>query len=100
MCLKHCWYHLYADDTQIYYSFERTHLVSTTGYVNYEVNSIVNYCKLHSLSLNINKTSVILFGIKLDVDSVCDDLLIDVDCVLLPISKCAKILGVIVDSNL
>lgn len=73
---------------------------AASGFINHDLESIVNFSKLHSLNLNINKTSVVLFGRKIDIDSVSDVLSIQVNDIPLRICKSAKILGVVVDSDL
>ena len=60
--LEVCAYHLYADDTQIYYSFDPSQTVLASAQINEDMFRLVSSAKSHCLSINPEKTSVLLFG--------------------------------------
>lgn len=98
--LKHCKFHVYADDTQIYRSFNHNNIQENVNLINSDLLALVNLAKRHNLQLNASKCSVMLFGSKIPRDTAADSLELFVDGTPLPIVKSAKNLGIHFDSNL
>lgn len=61
-CLKHCKTHQYADDTQLYHSFDDADQYAAADAINYDLNMISEYSTKHGLHLNEKKTQLIVFG--------------------------------------
>lgn len=97
-CLKFCSYHLYADDTQVYLTFERNELPSASDRINSDLDRIVNFSIQHNLHINVNKTSAILFGRNHD-ELVTNNFSIKINNTALAFSKSVRNLGLSVDSN-
>ena len=57
-------FHLYADDTQIYFSFPASELNSSLEYVNKVLFDLHNWFHSNKLSLNPSKTEFLLVGTK------------------------------------
>jgi hypothetical protein len=53
---------MFADDTNLFFSYEN--LDDLISLVNCELNKFSNWFKLNKLSLNINKTNIMLFSSK------------------------------------
>ena len=61
-CIKYGNYHMYADDTQIYYHFKLNKLSETLTNANKDLNSIHNYSERNCLNINAGKSQYIIFG--------------------------------------
>ena len=77
--LKYCTAFLYADDSQLLYSFEPSYLFNANMHIDNDLNSLIEYSNQHQLSINSAKTQVLIFGknknniassIKLSVNNV------------------------------
>ena len=55
-------YHLYADDTQLYYTCKVEDANSTIAKINSDLENITNYSKRNCLKLNANKSKYIVIG--------------------------------------
>lgn len=98
--LKFCQSHQYADDTQVYYSFNHDQLNSAVHHINSDLDMIGRYSGAHGLILNEGKTQVLVFG--RDRDSIVNHpsfkiVLNNVE--LKPVSNC-KNLGLHMDVDL
>lgn len=91
--------HMYADDTQIYYSFskENSELIHC---LNDDLENLYKTSKQHNLLLNPSKSSVLLFGNKNDKITYRNSLQIKIGDQQIPINEKAKSLGVILDNTL
>lgn len=98
--LKHCKYHLYADDTQIYLSFPSSQAVTAEEKLNYDLRNICSFAKTHHLFINPSKTQVIVFGPKKDRNRIASSLDISIESQKLLPAKHVKNLGVIFDDDL
>lgn len=69
-CIVNCKYHIYADDVQLYLSFKPQNTESAVGLINEDLERIATWCKVNSLSINVEKTKFILFGSKHKIKSI------------------------------
>lgn len=64
--VTHCFhtgkYHLYTDDTQIYYSFDIKHVNSDKDVISNKLAKLSAFSEFHGFRLNPNITSMIPFG--------------------------------------
>ncbi|KAL0869748.1 hypothetical protein ABMA27_005977 [Loxostege sticticalis] len=61
-CIKNCNHHLYADDLQIYLSFDPADHPSAVAKVNGDLERVYDWCSSNCLTLNPKKSQLILFG--------------------------------------
>lgn len=97
-CLQHCAVHLYADDTQIYYSFLSSDVKAANKIINDDLERLVNLSARHNLKINPTKSSVLMFGKNKDKTAVDINIAVgsdDIECV-----QVAKNLGLYIDNNL
>ena len=59
---KFCQSHFYADDSQLYYSFEPKDSVVAQQNINTDICNLLKVSEKHNLKLNPTKTTVMLFG--------------------------------------
>lgn len=99
--IKSCKYHLYADDTQLYYSFENKDLEEALTKVNQDLERIYTWSQNNSLVLNPSKSKLLLLGTKHQIKNSinCTDKIKINDVVLEPVTS-AKNLGLIMDGEL
>lgn len=96
-------YHLYADDTQFYYSFKPCDLDDATSRINADLMEFCNFARRHNLILNPEKTKAILFGGCAGVsvrEHIRNRLGITLDGQKIEIVESARSLGVVIDSGL
>ena len=98
--ISYCNYHFYADDTQLYYSFLPKETEEANIKINEDLNSLATAAGKHSLKINPNKSSVLIFGPTEAVSCVRTLLNVKVDGKTISIVDSAKNLGVIIDSQL
>nr|CAH7716240.1 unnamed protein product [Callosobruchus chinensis] len=95
---NHCHIHHYADDTQLYLSFNAVQFDSAVSRINADLDTLYNVSITHNLNLNSEKSQVIVF------DGVGRYLMeihaIIIDNKTLPITDCLKNLGLWIDSDL
>lgn len=60
--LQTCNVHQYADDTQIYLSFDFIEIGTAVNNINFDLNTITDVSRAHSLVLNETKTELLVFG--------------------------------------
>ncbi|KAL0879390.1 hypothetical protein ABMA27_003151 [Loxostege sticticalis] len=61
-CIKNCRHHLYADDLQMYLSFDPGDHASAVTRVNEDLERIHDWCGHNCLTLNPKKSQLMLFG--------------------------------------
>lgn len=98
--LSRCRYHSYADDTQIYYSFPEDDIVSATEVLNGELESFCRWAADHSLILNPEKSTVLIFGSDSQIRKVKNTATVRLNGISLPFSDTGRSLGLILDSKL
>lgn len=98
--LDFCNSHMYADDTQLYYSFTPSNYESAVNEINSDLCKLQSISSKHSLHINLKKSGVLLFGNK----CVRANLVNVIDCRIggekINIFDKMKNLGVVMDSNL
>jgi hypothetical protein len=100
--IKNCKTHLYADDTQIYLSFNPNEINSSIALVNDDLKAIVSWANKNSLQLNPGKSKALLIGnTRLRKKTLLlQKYSLLLDKTELTFVESAKNLGVIVDSHL
>jgi len=92
-------YHMYADDTQIYFSFSSCDSASSLAHLSNVLTAVHNWLSSNYLSLNPSKTEFLLIGTDQQRSKIASNLLSFSGSVLSPTDS-AKNLGIIFDSNL
>lgn len=92
--LEHCRAHMYADDCQVYYSFEKESQANATAKITSDLDIINENLKGHSLILNPDKSRLLLFGNKVVVGQIRDSINITVNSVRIAVVESAKNLGI------
>ncbi|CAH0559663.1 unnamed protein product [Brassicogethes aeneus] len=95
-CIKNCNFHLYADDTQLYFPFKCEDLCEITGIINKDLENLSLESSAHSLQINPQKSKVIVFSKRGNVPSIS----LTINGQKIEQVNKAKNLGVIFDSNL
>lgn len=98
--IKKCQMHMYADDTQLYYSFDPSDTEKAGHLINEELQALVNMSKDHNLLLNTAKSSVMLFCSETNINNVQERLTVKLENEQLHFVPHAKNLGVILDNKL
>lgn len=98
--IKYCHAHFYADDTQLLLSFDPSEYAIAVDKVNQDISAVLEKSKSHSLNINANKTSVLVFGPQNTRSVIAGRLQVSVDGQLIKASESAKNLGLIFDTNL
>ncbi|XP_072948764.1 uncharacterized protein [Epargyreus clarus] len=98
--IQHCNYHLYADDTQLYYSFDSKNTHMAIKKINDDLNSILLWSQNNSLVLNPLKSQYLVLGTKKQIKSALDnDIQIKMNDVILQQVSSARNLGLILDGE-
>ena len=92
--------HIYADDTQIYISFERSDIFSTISSVEHCLRDIKLWMLSNFLKINEDKTKLLLISSEQDLNSVYSDLCISFSGNIITPSLNAVNLGVTFDSTM
>lgn len=98
--LKYCQTHQYADDTQVYYSFNLQNLLSAVTKINDDLQIISEVSSAHSLILNEAKTELLVFGSKRVSVMNDPEFKIKLNGNTLVPGDCCKNLGLWIDNNL
>lgn len=96
--LKYCTSYLYADDTQLLYSFLPTELEQAQAKINADLNSLEKISARHNLLINPQKSRVLVFGKRRK--QVEQNIHIRMDCQSLSSTNVARNLGLLLDTNL
>lgn len=67
--IKHCSYHLYADDTQLYYSFSPSEVHDANLLINEDLRELSLISESHNLHLNETKTKLMIFNSQQNVST-------------------------------
>lgn len=70
--IKHCNYHIYADDIQIYLSFKNSEANMAIQNLNDDLKRISEWSDCHNLILNPSKTKYIILGTRKHVKLIND----------------------------
>lgn len=95
--IKYSKFHMYADDLNIYMSFNCQDFETAKNYINLDLLNINSWANSNSLMINANKTQAIMFS-KNNIDVVNHNLYID-DTVIVWKNE-VKCLGLHLDKNL
>lgn len=99
--IRHCNYHMYADDIQLYISFKPDNHSEAINKLNEDLDSIANWASSNQLVLNPSKSKFLLLGYPQAVAKVSpDDYPVRIKDEILQCTKEARNLGVLVDSEL
>lgn len=98
--IKSCSYHFYADDTQLYYSFNPKDIFFANNLINTDLNNLIAVAEKHSLIINPSKSQIMLFGRRKSRTANINNLVIQVKNSQLPITEASRNLGLHIDSDL
>ena len=91
--------HLYADDTQLYTSFDPNHSEEAMNRLESCIEDIRNWMSKNFLKLNEKKTEFIIFGTKTDLSKIEEWTVTVGDSIILP-SKSVRNIGARMDTEL
>lgn len=97
--LEYCVSHMYADDTQLYLSFNKNQIEESKEKINLDLGVINTVSKEHCLFLNPKKSKLLLFGNKSVVSSLSESFQVEVDNTIIPFVNSADNLGVTFDNT-
>lgn len=97
--INHCEIHTYADDTQIYLSFDPKNSITSVDKINSDLETIYKASTEYELLLNPNKTKVMLFGSKATCQQYENLINIRLNGVNIDLSLEAKNLGLILNND-
>lgn len=98
--LKFCNYHLYADDTQLYYSFDPSNLALASHHINGDLSTLCKLSEDHSLKINPKKTVALMFANKNVRQDLQNNINVTIEDTIIPFQSSARNLGLILDSNM
>ena len=98
--MDHCEPHFYADDTQIYLFFDSNDRDEASLKINNDLAALLHASENHCLTINPNKSVVMLFGRQSKREQCLNGLKISINNQELNISHSAKNLGLYIDQNL
>lgn len=99
--IKHCNYHMYADDLQIYHTFNTSNIKLAIQLINNDLQNIYDWCNNNGLKINASKSQVLCVGnnkLKERLDITNFPIIINNDKI--KFSKTAKNLGIIFNTCL
>lgn len=98
--IKYSKYHLYADDTQLYYSFDSEDTPEAVNRVNEDLNNIKIWSQNNGLVINPTKSQMLVLGTKLQIKRVLnEEPQIKIDNVVLERVTSARNLGLLIDGE-
>lgn len=98
--LRNCESHFYADDSQLYFSFEPSEVHNACLTINRDLDRLAYVSEQHALKLNPGKSAVMIFGKKHLINLVKEEVDIRIGNDRLPLVDSAKSLGLTLDSSL
>ena len=95
-------YHMYADDTQLYYSCKYENVNDTIAEINSDLSNISHYSKANCLKLNADKSKFLIIGSRQNLKKLNNDQLdpIKIDNKIIEREYEAKNLGITFDEEL
>lgn len=96
---KNCCTHYYADDTQVYLSFDTKDIDSACMHINEDLRRLTELLKKYCLTLNASKSKVMLFGRKPDRKKFEQQINIFVSGEQLELVRVARNLGLELDTD-
>ncbi|CAG4971111.1 unnamed protein product [Colias eurytheme] len=100
-CIHHCQYHAYADDIQLYISFDPSQTLASTTKLNSDLDRISAWSRENSLVLNKEKTKYMILGTPNMVRRIeCENPIVTVENSSIERVNEARNLGVVFDENL
>lgn len=98
--LQHCNSHFYADDTQLYLSFNENEIDTACDHINKDLTQLIKMSNNFCLSVNPLKSKVMLFGRNSARNRCMDKIKIVVNNTAIQQSDNVKNLGLIMDTSL
>lgn len=98
--LQHCKTHFYADDTQVYFSFNKTSAQEAKDIINSDLESLLEISNKFCLSINPLKSKIILFGNKNSRENIKNILKINIGNNELEFVSVARNLGLYLDADI
>lgn len=99
-CLVYCQHHMYADDTQLYYSFHPSESIEAAHKINADLSKLLMVAGDHLLDINPSKSSVTLFGCEAHRNYVSGVLDIRINGHSLQFQNEVRNLGLMLDGGL
>lgn len=98
--LRVCNYHMYADDIQIYHSFDPSRVDEEIARINSDMNQVVMSSSAHGLTINPSKTTVMVFGRPKARSLILDRVKLQLQGKTLAVTESIKNLGLNIDCRL
>lgn len=100
-CIHHCKYHIYADDIQLYISFNPSKIHEAVNLLTNDLNRIAEWAESNTLVLNAEKTKFMVLGTSKQIKKV-SELLPTIKIKDKPITRVyeARNLGVLLDQHI
>ena len=98
--IKFCKYHFYADDTQLYCSFNLSDLQESNQLINKDLDALFTTSVDHLLKINPSKSCAILFCSENIRNNIQNDLSLRIGIDIIPFTNHTKSLGLIIDHKL
>lgn len=95
-----CSSHFYADDTQLYYSFQESNSDAAVALINADLHSLFQIANKYCLMLNPTKSQVMLFGNKNARKRTLPSFKLVINGECLPVVDVVKNLGLYLDTEL
>ena len=101
-CLKHCKYHCYADDTQLYKSGKVSDINDIIKDMNEDLIAVADFSRTNCLKLNYDKNKFIIFGSKNNLQLINNTILdtITIDDQIVKRETVVRNLGLHMDEEL
>lgn len=96
----YCQSHYYADDTQLYLTFDRKEIDQSFVKINTDIKNLIQLSHKHCLKINASKSSAIVFGNETTCKDIERNWGIYVQDQKLPFLNHAKNLGLVMDKRL
>ena len=100
--LRHCKYHMYADDIQIYLHTSPDNICKSIENINHDLHAVTLWSGRHGLNLNPGKSQAIVIGYPQLLNKIQKSPLpkIHIRSIPIPFTNTVKNLGVIFDQHL